>query len=66
VTEIVVPLTIRDLTPGDLPSCAWWVPAWDHAQLGKTLERAQRGEVDYLAVCPPLACPWRSAGSTTR
>ncbi len=57
MTEVVIPLTIRDLTPGDLPSCAWWVSAWDRAQLGKTLERAQRGEVDYLAVCPPSGLP---------
>ena len=26
-------------------------------QLGKTLERARRGEVDYLAVCPPAGLP---------
>jgi ribosomal protein S18 acetylase RimI-like enzyme len=57
VTEAVIPLTIRDLTPEDLPLCAWWVPAWDRAHLGKTLERAQRGEVDYLAVCPPSGLP---------
>jgi hypothetical protein len=66
VTEAVIPLTIRDLTPEDLPLCAWWVPAWDRAHLGKTLQRAQSGEVDYLAVCPPSGLPWRSAGSTTR
>jgi hypothetical protein len=23
VTEVVIPLTIRDLTPEDLPSCTW-------------------------------------------
>jgi ribosomal protein S18 acetylase RimI-like enzyme len=57
VTEVVIPLVIRDLTPEDLPSCAWWVSARDRAQLGKTLERAQRGEVDYLAACPPSGLP---------
>jgi ribosomal protein S18 acetylase RimI-like enzyme len=57
MTEVVLPLTIRDLTRQDLPSCAWWVSAWDLAQLGKTLERAERGEVDYLAVCPPSGLP---------
>jgi ribosomal protein S18 acetylase RimI-like enzyme len=35
----------------------WWVSAWDRARLGETLERAQRGEVDYLAVCPPSGLP---------
>jgi ribosomal protein S18 acetylase RimI-like enzyme len=53
----VIPLAIRDLTPADLPSCAWWVPVPDRAQLGKTLERARRGEVDYLAVCLPAGLP---------
>jgi ribosomal protein S18 acetylase RimI-like enzyme len=59
VTEVVIPLaiTIRDLTLEDLPSCAWWVSAWDRAQLGRTLERAQRGEVDYLTVCTPAGLP---------
>ena len=55
--EVAVLLTIRDLTAEDLPSCAWWVSAWDRAQLGTTLERAQRGEVDYLVVCPPSGLP---------
>ena len=55
--EAVVPLTVRDLTTEDLPACAWWVSARDLAQLGKTLERARRGEVDYLAVCPPSGLP---------
>ena len=53
ITEVVLPVTIRDLTRQDLPSCAWGVSAWDLARLGRALERAGRGEVDYLAVCPP-------------
>jgi hypothetical protein len=53
----MIPLTIRDLTPEDLPLCAWWVSARDIAQLGKTLERTGRGEVDYLAVYPPSGLP---------
>ena len=59
MTEVVIPvaITIRDLTPEDLPSCAWWVSAWDRAQLGRTLERARRGEVDYLAACTPAGLP---------
>jgi ribosomal protein S18 acetylase RimI-like enzyme len=57
VPDVVLPLTIRDLTHEDLPSCAWWVSARDIAQLGKTLERARRGEVDYLVVCPPSGLP---------
>ena len=57
MAEVVIPLMIRDLTPEDLPSCAWWVSAWDRARLAKTLERARRGEVEYLAVCPPAGLP---------
>jgi ribosomal protein S18 acetylase RimI-like enzyme len=57
VADVVIPLTTRDLTPEDLPSCAWWVSARDIARLGKTLERAGRGEVDYLAVYPPSGLP---------
>lgn len=57
VTDVVIPLVIRALAPEDLPSCAWWVSPWDRAQLGKTLDRAQRGEVDCLSVCPPSGLP---------
>jgi ribosomal protein S18 acetylase RimI-like enzyme len=57
VTEVVIPLLIRDLTPEDLPSCGWWVSAWDRAQLGNTLKRSRRGEVDYLAVFSPSGLP---------
>lgn len=57
MTEVVLPVTIRDLTRQDLPSCAWGVSAWDLARLGRALERAERGEVDYLAVCPPSGLP---------
>lgn len=57
MTEIVLPVTIRDLTRQDLPSCAWGVSAWDLARLGRALERAEGGEVGYLAVCPPSGLP---------
>jgi ribosomal protein S18 acetylase RimI-like enzyme len=57
VTEIVIPLIIRDLTPGDLPSCAWSGSATHLASVAKELERARRGEVDYLAACPPSGLP---------
>lgn len=57
VTEVVIPLTIRDLTAEDLPSCAWSGGATHLASVAKALERARRGEVDYLAVCPPSGLP---------
>ena len=55
MAEVLVRLTIRDLTREDLPSCAWFGSARDLAQLGKTLGAG--GEVDYLAVCPPSGLP---------
>ena len=57
VTEVVIPLTIRDLTVEDLPSCAWSGGATHLVSVAKALERARRGEVDYLAVCPPSGVP---------
>jgi ribosomal protein S18 acetylase RimI-like enzyme len=55
--DIVVPLTIRDLTAQDLPSCTWLGSAPYLADVASALERAQRGEADYLAVCTPSDLP---------
>jgi ribosomal protein S18 acetylase RimI-like enzyme len=57
VTEVVIPIVIRDLTPEDLPSCAWSGPPIHLASIAKALERARRGEMDYLAACPPSGLP---------
>lgn len=57
VTEIVLPLTIRDLTYADLPACAWSGGATHLASVARALDRAARGEVNYLAVCPPSGLP---------
>jgi ribosomal protein S18 acetylase RimI-like enzyme len=57
MAEVVVPLTIRDLTHEDLPSCAWSGSATHLASVARALDRAARGEVDYLAVCPPSGLP---------
>lgn len=55
--EVVVPLTIRDLTAEDLPSCPWLAPPRYLASVAKGLDRARRGEADYLVVCPPSGLP---------
>lgn len=55
--EIVLPLTIRDLTAEDLPLCPWLASAPYRASVTKGLELARRGEADYLAVCPPSRRP---------
>jgi ribosomal protein S18 acetylase RimI-like enzyme len=57
VPEIVIPLTIRDLAPQDLPSCAWSGSATHLVSIGQALERARLGEVEYLAACPPSGLP---------
>jgi ribosomal protein S18 acetylase RimI-like enzyme len=57
VTEVVIPLVIRDLTPEDLPSCAWSGSRSHLASIAEALERARRGEVEYLTACPPSGLP---------
>jgi len=57
MAEVMVPLTVRDLTRADLPSCAWSGPATHLASVAQALDRAGHGEVDYLAVCPPSGLP---------
>ncbi len=53
--EVVIPLTVRDLTVDDLPSLGE-SPA-KLTSMVEELTRAQRGEVDYLAVCTPSGHP---------
>jgi ribosomal protein S18 acetylase RimI-like enzyme len=55
--EVVVPLIIRDLTAEDLPLCPWLASAPYRASVANGLERARRGEADYLAVCSPSGLP---------
>ena len=55
--QVVVPLTVRDLTAKDLPACSWSGPATHLASIARALERARLGEVDYLAACPPSGLP---------
>lgn len=55
--DVVMRLTIRDLTRDDLPACAWSGPATHLATVARALERAERGEVEYLAACPPSGLP---------
>lgn len=51
MVDIVVPVSVRDLTVEDLPACAWSGTATHLAAVARELARARRGEVDYLAVC---------------
>lgn len=55
--EVVLPLTVRDLTDEDLPSCAWSGGPTHLTAIAEALDRAGRGEVEYLAACPPSGLP---------
>ncbi|WP_374104482.1 GNAT family N-acetyltransferase [Streptomyces sp. HB132] len=57
VAEVVVRVVVRDLTPADLPACSWSGSATHLVKVARELERAQAGEVDYLAVCTPVGLP---------
>lgn len=57
MTEVVIPLTIRALTAADLPACGWSGSRTHLMSVSVQLERAARGEVEYLAVCPPSGLP---------
>jgi ribosomal protein S18 acetylase RimI-like enzyme len=57
VAEVVLPLTIRDLTRADLPACTWAGSATHLAAIAAALDRAGRGEVEYLAACPSSGLP---------
>ncbi|WP_405063141.1 GNAT family N-acetyltransferase [Kribbella sp. NBC_01505] len=56
--EVVIPLTIRDLTVDDLPMLN--EPPAHLTAIAKELNRARQGEVDYLAVCGPNNQPLAS------
>lgn len=60
--DVVVPLTVRDLVAEDLyPGFSGWTGT-HLAGTFEVLERAKRGEVDFLAVCPPSGIPVATGG----
>ncbi|MEQ7125584.1 GNAT family N-acetyltransferase [Actinopolymorpha sp. B11F2] len=60
--EVVLPLTVRDLTAEDLyPGFSGWTETYLEGTF-KALDRAKRGEVDFLAVCPPSDIPVATGG----
>ena len=63
--EVVVPLTIRDLTAEDLPSCPWLAPAPYLASVAQGLECARRAMRTTSRSARRPACQWRSAASST-
>ncbi|TJZ51031.1 GNAT family N-acetyltransferase [Streptomyces piniterrae] len=61
-SSVTLPLTVRDLLPADLPSCGWAGTPLHLANVARQLDRARRGEVDYLAVCTPSGAPVAKCG----
>lgn len=60
--EILLPLTVRDLTVDELHPGIW---GWSDTHLARTIEsvkRAERGEAEFLAVCPPSGIPVATGG----
>ncbi|KAA2257541.1 GNAT family N-acetyltransferase [Solihabitans fulvus] len=62
MAEVVLALTVRDLTEADLGSCSWSGSALHLEAVARALDRARRDEVDYLAVCPPSGLPVAMCG----
>ncbi|MFD5315573.1 GNAT family N-acetyltransferase [Streptomyces sp. NPDC127098] len=60
--SVVVALTVRDLAPADLPWCGWSGSELHLGHVAGELRRAELGEVDYLAVCPPSGLPMAIGG----
>lgn len=54
---VVLPVSVRDLLPRDLPACTWSGSATHLRHVERALARAAVGEVDYLAVCTPVDLP---------
>ncbi|MFF3501605.1 GNAT family N-acetyltransferase [Streptomyces sp. NPDC003247] len=54
---LIVPVSVRDLLPRDLPACTWSGSATHLRHVERELTRAEAGEVDYLAVCTPADLP---------
>jgi GNAT superfamily N-acetyltransferase len=55
--EVTLSLVIRDLVREDLAECGWSGGPSHLAAVAGELERADVGEVEYLAVCVPSGTP---------
>jgi ribosomal protein S18 acetylase RimI-like enzyme len=57
MAAVVLELTVRDLADDDLVACGFAGSELHLVQVAKELDRARRGEVDYLAVCTKAGLP---------
>ncbi|MFI9394001.1 GNAT family N-acetyltransferase [Streptomyces bauhiniae] len=60
--DVVLSLTVRDLTHADLASCGWAGTPLHLVGVARQLERVPSGEVDYLAVCARNDIPIAKGG----
>jgi ribosomal protein S18 acetylase RimI-like enzyme len=54
---VVLEVSVRDLADADLADCGFAGTPFHLEQVAKELDRARRGEVDYLAVCAKADLP---------
>jgi hypothetical protein len=57
VTQIAVPVVVRDLTADDLGSLGWSGSPVHLASVREQIARVPSGEVEYLAACLPPGAP---------
>ncbi len=57
MADIIVPMTIRDLTAADLDQISWSGTPSHIASVREQLGRVASGAVEYLAACPPSGLP---------
>ncbi|MGA5648862.1 GNAT family N-acetyltransferase [Streptomyces seoulensis] len=62
VIDVVLSLTVRELTHADLASCGWAGTPLHLAGVERQLERVRSGAVDYLAVCARNDIPVAKGG----
>ncbi|MFD4724746.1 GNAT family N-acetyltransferase [Streptomyces seoulensis] len=62
VIDVVLSLTVRELTHADLASCGWAGTPLHLAGVERQLARMRSGEVDYLAVCARNGIPVAKGG----
>jgi GNAT superfamily N-acetyltransferase len=55
--KVTLYLSVRDLSRDDLNDCAWSGGPSHLTAVAGELERAEAGEVDYLAICAPSGVP---------
>lgn len=59
-----MPMAVRDMTHDDLAACDWSGSPMHLESVARELDRAARGQADYLVACPPSGLPLAKGGIT--